>query len=497
MVPVRKPGRPLSSCPCAPGRPCACGGVKVAIPRKQKCHCGSGEEHQHPPDETTPEAAPAAESPLSPTRAVYRVQKSGPNPRQNGSRKQSFDRVNLDRMDPNSVNILKPYDGQDRKQPLMATNGSVHPQLQAATVGPRPVYHTPPIPNGFENANFGGAAPIHYDMSTLPHMTPPNLPPTGKSENGAARAHPPQPHAAFPSQSPVALTNGSGSCCAPPPQVPTFDSTPAPKTNGSNSRSCCCGPNSASPEIKPVAMAPQHTTQANGAYMQQIQTPMEMKHQQFPVAFHQPAIYTYPAEYGSWSHPINQAMWTQVQNLQQNAVAYANAIPVTTSGNNGSVPSISHECNCGPGCQCVGCLAHPFNQEMLQYVGGAWDYDMDVPRPEVYGSNVSPGTGHPNGHLPGAAVNAVGGGGAAGQPLAQKPEPSSPPQAPTPSDASVCSDDHALSASDYFFVNLPLFPGADPERDACGGSQALCPCGDDCQCDGCVVHNSKPLETFG
>jgi len=214
---------------------------------------------------------------------------------------------------------------------------------------------------------------------------------------------------------------------------------------------------------------------------------MEMKHPQYPVAFSHPAIYTYPANYGSWSHPVNQAMWAQMQHLQPNTVAYANPVPVTAGGD-GSVPSISHECNCGPGCQCVGCLAHPFNQEMMQYVGGAWDYDIDASRPEMYRNNVSPGGGHPNGHHPNG--NSSGG----GQVLAQQPEPGSPPQAPTPSDASVCSDDHALSTSDYFFVNLPLFPGTDADGDACGGSQALCPCGDNCQCDGCVIHNAKPLQ---
>lgn len=477
MVPVRKPGRPLSSCPCAPGRPCACGGVKVAIPRKQKCHCGPGEES--PPDKVNSKT-PAAEPPLSPTVPIYRVQKSGTGPRQNGNRKQSFDPVNLDRMDPSSFNILEQYGSLDRKQPLPIAAGGSQAQPQVL-VGPGSGF-VPALPNGFEDVNnVGYGAPVHYDMPAMQQMAPSPVTLAGKSETENRATQSPT---SFPAQMPASLAHGPANCYR-PSQISSFGTAPMPKTNTSSPRGCCCGPNSHSPEAKPIAMTPQHSTQSNGGFIPQIQTPMDLKHQQYPVPFPQPAIYTYPANYGSWSHPVNQAMWAQMQHLQPNPVPYAT--PVTASSN-GSVPSISHECNCGPGCHCVGCLAHPFNQEMLQYVGGAWDYDMDVSRTEVYGNNNVGSNGNPT-----AGLNpAVG-----SQGPAQKPEPGSPPQAPTPSDASGSSDEHALSTSDYFFVNMPLFPGADTEGDACRGTQALCPCGDDCPCDGCVVHNAKPLEPFG
>jgi hypothetical protein len=85
-----------------------------------------------------------------------------------------------------------------------------------------------------------------------------------------------------------------------------------------------------------------------------------------------------------------------------------------------------------------------------------------------------------NGSSPGAA-DAPGGGGqtqtlAAGQ--------DSPAEAPTPagSEGSPPREEQSLSTMDYFFVNLPM-------SGLCGGSLESCPCGDDCDCPGCLVHN--------
>lgn len=54
----------------------------------------------------------------------------------------------------------------------------------------------------------------------------------------------------------------------------------------------------------------------------------------------------------------------------------------------------------------------------------------------------------------------------------------------TPSDAaSALSEEQTLSANDFFFVSYPF-------GDTCAGDTASCPCGDDCQCIGCVIHNN-------
>lgn len=56
------------------------------------------------------------------------------------------------------------------------------------------------------------------------------------------------------------------------------------------------------------------------------------------------------------------------------------------------------------------------------------------------------------------------------------------PTAGTPSDTT--GDDIPLSASDFFFVNYPF------ANDGCGGDTLSCPCGDDCACLGCFIHNN-------
>ncbi|KAK3366592.1 copper fist DNA binding domain-containing protein, partial [Podospora didyma] len=106
MVPVRKPGRPLSTLPCPPGKPCACGGIKVAIPRIQKCGCGpeSEKEIMSAVIEDVSPISPT-EAPISPTRPSFRVSKSS-NGSKSSSRRRSFDRVNLERMDPRSTNLV-------------------------------------------------------------------------------------------------------------------------------------------------------------------------------------------------------------------------------------------------------------------------------------------------------------------------------------------------------------------------------------------------------
>src|SRR5580700_10735182 len=105
MVPVKKPGRPLSVCPHIQGQGCSCSSITAAIPRKQKCHCG-----------TVAGTPSGVQQPLtsipdqpSPTKIAFRVQKPPSRP---GSRKQSYDHSNFDRIDIGSVNII----------PFQATN---------------------------------------------------------------------------------------------------------------------------------------------------------------------------------------------------------------------------------------------------------------------------------------------------------------------------------------------------------------------------------------
>ncbi|KAK4454106.1 hypothetical protein QBC34DRAFT_177496 [Podospora aff. communis PSN243] len=462
MVPVRKPGRPLSTCPCPPGKPCACGGLKVAIPRKQKCGCGPEtgsdlgsiqEEHSHSHSPT--------ETPTSPTKSSFRVTKTAPGPRTNG-RKQSFDPANLSRVDPMSYNLIPVSASLDATTMTMVSNPVVA--------------HVPPpgLPPGFETAipfSPGSApafspqamvygTPLPYDMNLQfppPHTGPIQEIKTEDALSPTQAAHPavampPPPYTNGSKHSRSSSTNGSG-------HLPVLDSSPIAKTNGASGigGGSCCGGNKEPNGVSPV----------QGDFVAQFQTPMDMKQPGIETSFQYQTIFTYPAHYGSWQHPINPEMWQQI--ASQPGISVDNPLPTTPANGSPAGLGTSHECGCGEGCQCVGCLAHPFNDQMFQYVNNAYT--------ESNGSR-------------GASRGSCCGGGDAGAETTptQAPGPESPPEAHTPSDGS--GEEQSLPMDQYFFVDLPIGMNG-----LCGGDIQLCPCGDDCQCLGCTVHNVPPLVT--
>jgi hypothetical protein len=191
--------------------------------------------------------------------------------------------------------------------------------------------------------------------------------------------------------------------------------------------------------------------------------------------FQYPTVFTYPADYGSWQHPINPAIWQQV--ISQFSATAGTSMPMmaTTDGETGTLTT-SHQCNCGDGCQCVGCLAHPFNAQMYQYVSDAYRVRTSNGTANGGGEN-GPSNGPSNGPVPGAA-----GFDATGQAQAVAGH-DSPQDVQTPSEGTPGRDEEALPTQDYCFVDLPLWEG-------CGGDLGSCPCGDSCECVGCLVHNN-------
>lgn len=445
MVPVRKPGRPLSTCPCPPGRPCACGGVRVAIPKKQKCGCppdGDKESEEHERDHSP------VEPPMSPSRPAFRVGKPNGGTKANG-RKQSFDPANLERMDPRSINLMAAAGSNG------ATNGTTNgapngiavagspvlpgtpadltgfrPGMRAGPAGPDNAFPSPP------NPNF--VSPMPYGMG-FPYPQPTQLQHGIKLENGLYMS----PNGSVP---PSPYTNGNH---APPPLgSPAQPVIPIPKTNGSTSGGgSCCGRNTQKSAPAPApAPAPNNPP-----------APVPVYSQPYMAHFPYPTVFRYPGDYGSWQHPIDPVIWQQV--VSQTGVPLGTPMSPTTKGDavdNGT----SHQCNCGEGCQCVGCLAHPFNPQMFQYVNNAYN-----------GSN---------GSSPGGADQPAGGQTRGAVTAGQE----SPTEAPTPaaSEGSPAREEQSLSTMDYFFVNLPI-------SGLCGGHLESCPCGDSCDCPGCLVHN--------
>ena len=472
MVPVRKPGRPLSSCPCPPDRPCGCGGVKIAIPRKQKCGCGGGDTHateDHARDDQVngvyPEPIPAEVSMSPPSmRPAYRVTKSGSTARSH-PRRPSYDPNQLARMDPNSVNIVNAFNGMNAAPLGLLSQPVSIPMTTAAPLG---MGYVSAGVNGFsQSLGLGYQTPLGYapppQQVVQQHVLLQNgLHPEDQQTNETA----PTPAALAPTAPLQAVSNGINGTNGTNGHASPTKPPASTQTNGTSETggSCCCGPKKESPELKPKDIPPFPTNAPAKSVLNHSPQPVDFKPFEDPLS--QQTIYTYPPGYGSWSQPVMPALWQQIAGMS--------AVVVDAGGAADGV-GFSHECTCGPGCACVGCLAHPFNQEMFNYVNNAYS-DADV----------SPIDGPAKNH---GGANGNGAEGPNGRSSSGGPgtEPASPPQAQTPSDASGFSEEQALSTSDFFFVSIPYDPSA------CNGSEVFCPCGDDCGCDGCVVHKTMPI----
>ena len=102
MVPVKKPGRPLSACPHLYNQLCGCSSVVAAIPRKRTYHCGT-DASVAPPLAAQPRPVTSAIPDIPSSTKVTSHSLSRPS-----SRKRSYDLSNLERMDRSNMNII-PY----------------------------------------------------------------------------------------------------------------------------------------------------------------------------------------------------------------------------------------------------------------------------------------------------------------------------------------------------------------------------------------------------
>lgn len=171
-----------------------------------------------------------------------------------------------------------------------------------------------------------------------------------------------------------------------------------------------------------------------------------------------------------------------------------------------------HMCDCGPTCNCVLCIDHPYNTATMNHIASEFGHMMTT-----NDSTISPTIG-PNGGATapfsqgwpssnGAMTNSMM---APAQPFNEAMMPhQSPPQQP---------NDIFLNPADFQMFNF-AFPldninQYDPQPDfsfgampsdmdmsgLCGGMPEGCPCGDDCACIGCLVHgkptNSEPATNW-
>ncbi|KAK4119536.1 hypothetical protein N657DRAFT_253786 [Parathielavia appendiculata] len=532
MLPVRKPGRPLSTCPCPPGRPCACGGLRVAIPKKQKCGCPTEDEKIAQDDEN--KRSPV-EPPTSPSRPSFRVAKTNSGSKVNG-RKQSFDLTNLERMDPRSINVIAGPGSNGITNGMPMTGSAIlqssRPNLTGFGAGlgvlsarPGSTYASP------QNSNL--TSPLPYNMgfgypqsNQLHHavkLEESRLYSISNGSFGAAMASPPfvnGNHAHAPATGPVqpaapapeanVVAPSSSCCCGSKPQEPT--PAPAPPPPQSNAQlpqplqqeygqsympppsgsGSCCSRKKQEPAPAPAQNNTQPSQLPQQGYGQSYMPPpsasgsccsskaqkpcppnnMPSSHQPYGQSyipqFPYPTVFRYPGDYGSWQHPIDPFIWQQVASQTSMSLGTTPMSPTATNGDAVDVGT-SHQCSCGEGCQCIGCLAHPFNAQMFQYVNNAYS-GSNGSSPGGAGADATPGAGGGGGHTQTTL--------AAGEDLAGS-------EAPTPAasnEGSPKGEEQSLSTMDYFFVNLPI-------SGLCGGELESCPCGDSCDCPGCLVHH--------
>ncbi|KAF3358692.1 AMP deaminase [Verticillium dahliae VDG1] len=493
MVPVRKPGRPLSTSPPPPSRGCGCGSVTAAIPRKQKCNCGPSTpadsdiiKVESPASEAVP-TSPARSSTVS--SASYRVQKQSSKP---SSRKQSFGPATLDRIDSSQFNIIPAFDAAQTIPPHL--NGGMD-AMGMPTPRPSMEYGQMPMmgPDGILQSHM--VFPM-YQTPMPPIMLPPDV---QKQPGGPTMAAPKPPTANPATDSPK--NGGGGSCCSggaksaktTPPASTESSPKVAPKPS---TGSCCSSKNKSPPSTKNGTLNGTPLPPINGVAVPPFQPPTALASQVFQQYYPQPTLFHYPASYGSYMTPLQPAQWRQTMQ----ALQYRQALPANGSydiptpmvyGQNASPVNgmgTSHECTCGDGCQCVGCAAHPYNNATQDYVRSAWQSMVEdsYQHSNGHGLHVANGSDGANG-ANGTNGHADGINGASDLPPSRDGEVSGSPTAPqTPSDATSGVGEE-LSANDFFFVNYP-FGG-----DSCSGETAFCPCGDDCQCLGCSIHNNTTV----
>jgi hypothetical protein len=500
MVPVRKPGRPLSACPHPRDQPCGCGSVTAAIPRKQTCHCG---DDTPPAQGARPQTVPRATEqiatePPSPSKVTFKVQKSSGPP---SSRKLSFDPANFERMDMNNVNII-PFEQRPQitAAPLstgyaMAGPGQVygfapqmHPQYGQVPMQPPPHPHIvdgPALHRGESNGLGGQVSPPQNGLEIVAE-SPMTTPTAFKHENSSK------------------ANNGVSSCCAPPPRT-IISSEAQETTNGSS----CCGQKRHTCSLSDTSLSSEPQESQLGRCcsskgqqtlkrepLSNGRTPMNttphIPHRTLPqngMAFNpglypqylpQTTIFTYPASYGSFQNPLRPFAW--MHSVPANPYVPAQmplgpgALPFDVPLVPGTMDTI-HTCHCGDTCQCVGCAAHPYNDATQDYVRSAWSSMSLEQSGETYTNGQPAANGNGNGSI---------------QVQPQNGDTVASPTAHTPSSTtSGNGEEQNLSAADFFFVNYPF------TSDGCGGDTQSCPCGDDCQCLGCTIHRGPAMPCGG
>ncbi|KAG5929622.1 hypothetical protein E4U42_005212 [Claviceps africana] len=554
MVPVRKPGRPLSSCPHPSSQPCACAAVTAAIPRKQKCQCGTSAGTPALKVQSDHESSPApAATPSSPSKvgnARFRVNKQST--KTGSSRKQSVDVAGLHRMDSSQINIVPPYNARSPQtnsttpmsdlslygsiamtpgdgahgaessdypmysyapESVMGSMCQAEPSLTMSgqtAVAKDGVVCSEPEPTG---SCCGGDVGVNGTKSQA-RTTPVHI---DVSEVASSRSRSGEDN-----NNNISSGSGSGSSSSgSSSRNNTDDNNTDDNTDIEPAAAgrCCSSTTSASTEqLKEhtlgVMPSPLDMSFAPGGFMMSpFQQPMTMANGVYPF-YAQPNIFNYPPQYGSYMQPLQPGQWRYfmavatafdhnggggggsaeggVQSLGMRAEPFGTQQQMPTTSNGSSWTS--YQCSCGSTCQCIGCAAHPYNEATQDYVRSAWNSMKE----ESHNGDAHSHS-HTHGHRP--HHNGVGGGTnamseevdeATARPSSNGTTASQPRHDGPLSPAVAQSPSEAASGTseEQALSASDFFFVSYPFADSCAGETMSCPCGDDCQCIGCAIHSN-------
>ena len=492
MIAVRKPGRPLSSCPHLPGTRCGCSNVLAALPRQPKCGCSKPDDdsnstkdntlvnegssstdtsstgngsingtsssngsvstkassccadntNNQPIDEKVELQKPSDSPPVSPTtRTSSRVEKK--TSRKPTTQKQALNTAKLERMDTNSLHMMPPMSTKNRQESV-----SIAPQVSV-----------PLFTDSYQQAGNGSFAP-NEDYQTSPIQTWHSMPELSVNAEDIAGS--------MPLQSPNGTQTGSSCCSGKPGRIQD--------ASASNIGSAFQGMSS-HPQLQSQTHVQAASHQAwspatynpnfpiNGGSILVPNQPVTYGVQQHTPYYNQVAVQSYSPIWGSIAHPLHPAQYQQFMNNSTQG-GLQNSYPISQSpmdlNANATVPFTDHDCSCGKGCQCLGCPSHPYNEPTQEFIWDAMKLQFEEePKKGRAGSIVETNNTRSNNDQ-----------------LTSLDE-TSPAVSNTPSDTASPRDQ---GAENFIFVSYPPPPGA--------AMQDTCPCGPSCECIDCVIHRS-------
>lgn len=285
-------------------------------------------------------------------------------------------------------------------------------------------------------------------------------------------------------------------------------------------KSCCCSTSAErTPSVGPAVLSSTNIFPLQGENTRSLeyQPPDMMQINKFPerrkiqndtpfpqdvISFHTPpvphtTIYSMPATYATAENPLTQR---QQAYFQQNGQFYTQNVPhyaplgvvgsAAPSAEN-AILSLTHNCTCGPSCQCVFCAAHPYNattrdrvQTLAHLLPDDTDYTSKSPIQSPYRSSFQ--TSAESSPIVSATnrmhINEI----LHPSDLSQSTPFSSPDfdgeiyqQLPTGTQPPISSSAYLTMEYEYGPIGLGR----------CTDPTGTCRCGDDCSCIGCLTHS--------